>query len=225
MAAEMTLVVGNRNYSSWSLRAYMALAHVGVPFDEIVIPLDQPATRATILKHSPSGMLPVLKHGEITVWDSLAIGEYLAETFPAARLWPADAAARALARSVSAEMHTGFAALRSALPMNVRSSFPQRKPTPEAQADINRVAAIWRDCRKRFGEAAGASDAAGPFLFGHFTVADAMYAPVVSRFRTYKIELDEVCRAYADAVWALSSMRAWAAAAADEPMVIESAEF
>ena len=222
--ADITLVIGNKNYSSWSLRAYLALAHAGVPFDEIVIPLKEPGTRATILKYSPSGTVPVLKHGAVTVWDSFAIAEYLADAFPASRLRPETLEARALARSICAEMHSGFAALRSALPMNVRSSFPQRKPTQEAQADISRIAAIWRDCRKRFGEAASESSG-GPFLFGHFTAADAMYAPVVSRFRTYRIELDEVCRAYADAVWALPAMQAWAVAAANEPMVIESCEF
>jgi glutathione S-transferase len=217
--ADITLVIGNKNYSSWSLRAYLALAHVGVPFDEIVIPLRQPGTRAEILKHSPSGTVPVLKHGAITVWDSLAIALYLGDAFPEARLWPEDLDDRALARSICAEMHGGFAALRSELPMNVRSSFPHHKPSPAGQAEIDRIAAIWRDCRRR---RAGADD--GPFLFGRFTAADAMYAPVVSRFRTFQVELDEVCRAYADAVWALPSMQAWARAAADEPMVIESCE-
>jgi glutathione S-transferase len=152
------------------------------------------------------------------VWDSLAIGEYLAEIFPDGRLWPEDPRARAMARAVSAEMHSGFSALRSHLPMNMRSSFPNRGVTPEAQADINRITAAWRDCRKRFGEG-------GAFLFGDLTIADAMYAPVVSRFRTYKIELDEEAQRYGEAVWALPALQEWLAAARNEPMIIEDAEF
>jgi glutathione S-transferase len=162
--------------------------------------------------------VPALKHKDLTIWDSLAICEYLAEIFPEAKLWPAEAAARATARAVSAEMHSGFAALRNHLPMNVRSSFPNRGVTPEVQADVNRITAVWRDCRKRFG-------ANGAFLFGAFSNADAMYAPVVSRFRTYRIELDEVTQAYADAVWTLPAVQEWATAAGNEPMIIESAEF
>jgi len=216
--AEITIYLGNKNYSSWSLRPWLALKQTGVAFDEEVIPLSEPTTRSTILRYSPSGKVPALKHNELTVWDGLAICEYLAETFPEAKLWPADKAARAVARSVSAEMHSGFAALREHLPMNMRSSFPNRGVTPEVQADINRIAAIWRDCRKRFGEG-------GPFLFGSFTNADAMYAPVVSRFRTYKIELDEAAQEYTDAVWALPALQEWLTAAKNEPMIIESAEF
>jgi len=216
--AEITIYLGNKNYSSWSLRPWLSLKQTGVAFDEEVIPLSEPTTRSTILRYSPSGKVPALKHNELTVWDGLAICEYLAETFPEAKLWPADKAARAVARSVSAEMHSGFAALREHLPMNMRSSFPNRGVTPEVQADINRIAAIWRDCRKRFGEG-------GPFLFGSFTNADAMYAPVVSRFRTYKIELDEAAQEYTDAVWALPALQEWLTAAKNEPMIIESAEF
>lgn len=216
--ADITIYLGNKNYSSWSLRPWLALKATGAPFAEVVIPLDQPGTRGNILRHSPSGRVPALKHDELTVWDSLAICEYLAEAFPAAKLWPAEAPARAVARSVSAEMHSGFAALRGHLPMNIRSSFANRGVTPEVQADINRVAAIWRDCRKRFG-------AEGAFLFGGFTIADAMYAPVVSRFRTYRVELESLAQAYADAIWALPAMQEWATAAGNEPMIIESAEF
>lgn len=215
---DLTIYLGNKNYSSWSLRPWLALKQTGAAFEEVVIPLSESTTRGTILRHSPSGKVPALKHGELVVWDSLAICEYLAETFPEAGLWPEDKAARAVARSVSAEMHSGFAALRQHLPMNVRSSFPNRSPSPEAQADINRIAAIWRDCRKRFG-------GSGPFLFGRFSVADCMYAPVVSRFRTYKIEIEEVSQAYCDAVWALPAMQEWLTAATNEPMIIESAEF
>jgi glutathione S-transferase len=216
--AEFTIYLGNKNYSSWSLRPWLALKQTDAAFDEEVIPLSEAATRSTVLRFSPSGRVPALKHGELTVWDSLAICEYLAETFPTAKLWPDDKAARAVARAVSAEMHSGFAALRDHLPMNMRSSFPNRGVTPEVQADINRITAIWRDCRKRFG-------AGGDFLFGGFTIADAMYAPVVSRFRTYKIELEAEAQAYADAVWALPALQEWLTAAKNEPMIIESAEF
>jgi glutathione S-transferase len=216
--ADITIYLGNRNYSSWSLRPWLALKQTGAPFDEEVIPLGEPTTRSTVLRFSPSGRVPALKHNELTVWDSLAMCEYLAETFPQAKLWPEDKAARAVARAVSAEMHSGFAALRDHLPMNMRSSFPNRGVTPEVQSDINRITAIWRDCRKRFG-------ADGPFLFGGFTIADAMYAPVVSRFRTYKIELEEEAQAYTDAVWALPALQEWLTAAKNEPMIIESAEF
>ena len=216
--ADLTLYLGNKNYSSWSLRAWLALKHTTVAFDEVVIPLYQPASRETILKYSPSGRVPVLKHGDATIWESLAICEYLAEAFPTFGLWPKDHAARALARSVSAEMHAGFAALREHLPMNVRSSFPDRGVTPEVQADINRVMSIWRGCRDRFGKG-------GDFLFGTFTIADAMYAPVATRFRTYRIELEREAEAYCDAIMALPAMQEWAAAARNEPMIIERYEF
>jgi glutathione S-transferase len=152
------------------------------------------------------------------IWESLAIGEYLAELFHETKLWPAGIEGRAMARAVSCEMHAGFAPLRSHLPMNMRSSFPNRGVTPEVQADINRITALWRECRKRFGTA-------GEFLFGHFTIADAMFAPVVSRFRTYKVELEEELRRYADAVWALPSLQEWYIAARNEPMIIEEYEF
>jgi glutathione S-transferase len=216
--AEFTIYIGNRNYSSWSLRAWLVLKQTGVPFDEVMIPLDEANTRPDIMRHSPSGRVPVLHRGDFVVWDSLAIGEYLAEQFSEALLWPIAAEARAVARAVSAEMHSGFAALRAHLPMNMRSSFPNRGVTPEVQAEINRITASWRDCRKRFG-------ADGAFLFGGFTVADAMYAPVVSRFRTYKIELDEESQLYVDTVWALPSLQEWLTAARNEPMIIERNEF
>jgi glutathione S-transferase len=216
--ADITIYLGNKNYSSWSLRPWLALKQTGAAFTEELIPLSEAATRSTILRYSPSGRVPALKHNGLTVWDSLAICEYLAEAFPKVHLWPKDKAARAVARAVSAEMHSGFAALRNHLPMNMRSSFPNRGVTPDVQADINRVTAIWRDCRKRFGEG-------GPFLFGGFSNADAMYAPVVSRFRTYKVELEAEAQAYTDAVWALPALQEWLTAAKNEPMIIESAEF
>jgi glutathione S-transferase len=216
--ADFTIYLGNKNYSSWSLRPWLVLKQTGVPFDEVVIPLYEASSKATIMKYSPSGTVPALRHGELVVWDSLAICEYLAESFSTFQLWPRDPDARAIARSVCAELHSGFQALRAHLPMNIRSSFPNRGVTPEVQAEINRITAIWRDCRKRFGEG-------GPFLFGGFTNADAMYAPVVSRFRTYRVELEEEAQAYADAVWALPALQEWLTAAKNEPMIIESAEF
>ena len=218
--ADFTIYLGNKNYSSWSLRPWLVLKATGLDFGEVVIPLDEPGTKAEILRYSPSGRVPVLHHGDRVIWDGLAIAEYLAELAPERLLWPADPVARALARSVSAEMHAGFAALRNHCPMNIRSSFPNRGVTPEVQADINRIGTIWRDCRKRFGETS-----VGPFLFGGFTIADAMFAPVVSRFRTYKIDLDETCQAYADAVWSLPSFLEWQAAAGNEPMIVDDAEF
>ncbi|HEY0837440.1 MAG TPA: glutathione S-transferase family protein [Azospirillum sp.] len=212
--SDLTLVLGNRAYSSWSLRPWLMLKRTGRPFAEVVIPLRRPDSKARILAHSPSGRVPLLKHGGRTVWDSLAIGEYLAETFPDAALWPADAHARAVARSVSAEMHSGFAALRTAMPMDLKGTYPGLGRTPECAADIARVTALWNDARTRFG-------AEGPFLFGRFSIADAMYAPVVTRFQTYGVELDSISRAYADAVLDLPAMREWYAAARDEEWVID----
>jgi glutathione S-transferase len=217
--ADFTLYIGNRNYSSWSLRGWLMVKASGITFEEILIRLRQPNTKAEVLRHSPSGRVPALVHGEVSVWESQAIGEYLAELFPDANLWPRDRAARAVARSVSTEMHAGFTALRTHFPMNVRSSFANRASTPDVQADIDRITAIWHDCRSRFSKD-------GPFLFGAaFSNADAMYAPVVSRFRTYKVELDAEAQAYCDAVWSWPPMQEWAAAAKNEPWVIEDSEF
>jgi len=216
--ADFTLVIGNKNYSSWSLRGWLMMKAVGAPFDEVLVRLNLPTTRSEILKHAPSARVPILKHGTLVVWETLAIGEYLAELFPKARLWPEDAAARAVARSVSAEMHAGFALLRKHFPMNIRSSFPNRASTPEVQADIDRITALWHDCRSRF-----AKD--GPFLFGGFTIADAMYAPVVTRFRTYKAQIPQEAQAYCDAVAALPAMQEWAADSRKEPWILEDSEF
>jgi glutathione S-transferase len=217
--ADFTLYIGNKNYSSWSLRGWLMAKAAGITFEEVLIRLRQPNTKAEVLRHSPSGRVPALVHGEVSIWESLAIGEYLAELFPDAQLWPHDRGARAVARAVSTEMHAGFSALRTHFPMNMRSSFPNRASTPEVQADIDRINAIWHDCRTRFGKD-------GAFLFGSaFTNADAMYAPVVSRFRTYKVELDPDAQAYCDAVWAYPPMQEWAAAAKNEPWVFEDSEF
>jgi len=209
--SELVLHVGNKNYSSWSLRGYLAVAAAGAPFRTEVIPLDQSDTRARILAVSPAGRVPILVDGDVTVWDSLAIGEYLAERFPAAGLWPADAAARARARAISAEMHAGFPALRADMPMNLRAHRPGVGHTPAALADAARIQAIWRDALDASG---------GPFLFGDFTIADAMYAPVATRFTTYAVELDDACQAYAEAIAAWPAMRAWADDAVREPWTI-----
>lgn len=216
--ADFTIYIANKNYSSWSLRGWLMLKQTGADFDEVVIPLREANTRATILRYSPSGKVPALHHRERVIWESLAIGEYLAEIFPKAGLWPEALETRAAARAVSSEMHGGFAALRQHLPMNMRSSFPDRGVTPEVQANINRITALWCSCRERFG-------ATGEFLFGPFTIADAMFAPVVSRFRTYKIELEEESQRYADAVWAWPALQEWLAAARNEPVIIEEYEF
>jgi len=217
--ADLTIYLGNKNYSSWSLRPWLVLKRTTVAFDEVVIPLYQPGSRETVLKYSPSGRVPVLHHDAIVVWESLAICEYLAESFPNFELWPKDQAARARARSVSAEMLSSFRALREHLPMNVRSSFPGRGVTPEVQADINRIMAIWRDCRTRYG------DGKGEFLFGQFTIADAMFAPVVTRFRTYRIDLEREAEEYCDTIMAMPAMQEWIAAAKNEPMIVEAYEF
>jgi glutathione S-transferase len=215
--AEFTIYIGNKNYSSWSLRAWLMLKQTKAAFDEVVIPIGQPTTRAEILRYSPSGKVPALIRGGVTVWESLAIGEYLAELFPQAQLWPQEREARAAARAVSQEMHAGFLPLRRHFPMNMRSIF-DREIIPEIQGDIDRITALWHDCRKRFG-------AGGNFLFGHFTIADAMYAPVVSRFRTFKVPLDDGADAYAAAVAAWPPYQEWLAAARKEPMIIEQWEF
>lgn len=213
MGAEFTLVIANRNYSSWSLRGWLALKATGAAFEEIVIPLDRPETASAVRSHSPSGKVPLLRHGTLSVWDSLAIGEYLAELFPDAGLWPAEPAVRATARSVVAEMHSGFATLRRELPMDMRNRTPA-SPSSETLAEIARVQQIWNDCRAGFG-------GRGHFLFGAPGLADAFYAPVVSRFVTYGIPLDGAAAAYAEAVQAWGPYREWLGDAEVEPWVIE----
>jgi glutathione S-transferase len=208
MADALTLHIGNKNYSSWSMRPWLCLRQVGVPFREELIALDQPDTAARLALVSPSGRVPVLVHGTIKIWESLSICEYLAETFPEAQLWPKDPRARAVARSVSHEMHGGFSALRSAMSMNLRKRTP-RAATPEVARDIARISLLWRECRSSYGQG-------GPFLFGGFTIADAMYAPVVSRFRTYDVATGELETAYRKTVEALPAYADWAASAAQE---------
>jgi glutathione S-transferase len=208
--ARLKIILGNKNYSSWSLRAWIVLKQLGVDYEETVVPLDQPNTREEISRYSPSGRVPALIDGDVTVWDSLAICEYLNERFPDRRLWPADAKERAHARSVSAEMHSGFQALREHFPMKFRETIPTARVEPQVRQDIQRILAIWNDCRKRHRKG-------GPFLFGAFTIADGMYAPVVSRFKTYGVQLEGDAAAYAETIWNLPSMQDWLAAARAEP--------
>ena len=204
----LTLVIGNKNYSSWSLRPWLALKQAGIAFHEVAVELYGPDSKAQILTHSPSGKVPALIDAGLTVWDSMAICEYAAEIEPS--LWPRQREARAVARAVSAEMHAGFAALRSRMPMNCKAALPGEGRTPEVERDIARIAALWEECRDRFG-------GGGAFLFGAFSIADAMYAPVVWRFRTYAVALPSAARAYAEAMAALPAMQEWLAAALAEP--------
>ena len=213
--AEYTLVIGNRNYSTWSLRGWLVARMAGIEFDEIVIPLDEPTTKEAIARHSPSGWVPVLKHRGNTIWDSLAIAEYLAELRPG--LWPRDAMARAAARSVSAEMHSGFQALRNTMAMNIRARFAPRPMTEDVRAEIARIEGLWRDCRTRFAATAARDDG---FLFGALSIADAMFAPVVTRFASYGVALAEDSRRYCAAVIALPDMQEWIEGASREPWAL-----
>lgn len=213
----MKLVIGNKNYSSWSLRPWLAMRAAAIPFEEVRIPLYEPESKARQLVYSPAGKVPVLVHGGLRIWDSLAICEYLAEKFPDRRLWPEDAAARARARSITAEMHSGFAALRMNLPMNCRASYPGVGRQPEVLEDIARIIAIWTESRTRH-----APD--GAFLFGRFSIADAFYAPVVTRFKTYGVKVPALCSAYMDTILALPPMIEWYAAARAERERIAGSE-
>ena len=220
--AEFTLVIGNKNYSSWSLRGWLMARIAGIEFEEIVIPLDLPETQPAIRKHSPSGRLPVLLHRGLAVWESLAIGEYLNDLKPEAGLWPAATAARAHARSISCEILAGFAELRSNMPMNIRASYPGKGLTSAVRADIERITGLWRDCRKRFAGAAANKDEG--FLFGTLSAADAMFAPVATRFRTYGVKLDSDAEAYCTAILGYAPMKAWTDDAKNEPWLIAAAE-
>ena len=215
--AALTLIIGNKNYSSWSLRPWLLLRQAGIPFEEIQVSLYREDTRAQIASLSPSGLVPALRHGHVTVWDSLAICEHVHELYPDCVLWPADQTARAVARSASAEMHAGFRALRQYMPMNCRGYFPGRGLNPETQKDIQRILALWRHCRTTFGEE-------GAMLFGDFSIADAMYAPVALRFQTYDVKLDPVCAAYVTTLLSLPAMVEWVDAARREPERLEQFE-
>ena len=217
--AALKLAIGNKNYSSWSMRPWLALRANDIPFVETVIPLytDNPADKEQILSFSRAGKVPVLVDGDITVWDSLSIIEYVAERYPEAKLWPDDVAARAHARSVCAEMHSGFMALRNECGMNLHRPVGAVTLSADAKANVARVQEIWRECRACYG-------AEGPFLFGRFGAADAMYAPVVHRFRTYAIEVGPEARTYMETMMALSAFQQWTRDGIAETRVIEKFE-
>jgi glutathione S-transferase len=217
--AKAVLTISSKNYGAWALRGWLMARLAGLDFTEKVIPPDDPAMKAEMLLLSSSVLVPALKHNGIEVWDSLAIGEYLNEIKPKAGLLPADAKARAHCRAICGEMHSGFGSMRSALPMNIKARFPNFKVWSRAQADIDRVLAIWKDCFAKYG---------GPYLFGKQPcIADAMYAPVVTRFLTYDVALDKACAAYCKRVMELPAMQEWVAAAKKEPDEIDEldAEF
>jgi len=213
----LKLIVGNKNYSSWSMRPWIAMKAAGIAFEETVISLDAADFKATVSPHSGTGKVPVLIDGDVSVWESLAILEYLAEKFPKAGLWPADAAARAHARAIANEMHAGFLPLRRLMPMNMWRPVIKRELTPDAATNVKRIEEIWSGARSRFGKS-------GPFLFGGFGAADAMYAPVVARFHTYDVAIGADARAYMDAVMALPAWREWYDAGIKEPWVLAEDE-
>ncbi len=213
----LTLVIANKAYSSWSFRPWILLRHFEIPFEEITIPMARDETRAQMLRYAPTGKCPSLHDGDIAVWDSLAIIEYIAEAFPSLAIWPKDRAARAVARSLSAEMHSGFAGLRAHFPTVFRREVKKRELTPEADADLLRIEAAWADARKRFG-------AGGDFLFGDFSAADAMFAPVVERLRAYDAPVSPGARLYMDAMMSLPAWRDWSVGAHAEPWRIEKYE-
>jgi len=211
------LIVANKNYSSWSLRPYLALVMADIAFDEKRIHFDTPNFSAKVKRYSKAGLVPILQHGEVVVWDSLAIMEYLAETWPEKNLWPKNKAARAMARSMCAEMHSGFRSLRSACPMNLRRA---HKPVPmndAMRADVARLEQAWAIARKTYGKG-------GPFLFGKFSIADAMFAPVVTRLETYAIEVSPTTQHYMNAVLATPAYHAWKAAALKEKWIVPEDE-
>ncbi len=214
------LVIGNKNYSSWSLRPWLAMRVAEIDFDEKLIEFGDfgPEWQNAIVEYSPTKKVPLLIDGDIKVWESLAILEYLADKWPEKKLWPTNTPARAMARSVSAEMHAGFTALRTYMPMNIRASHPGvNLDKPGVQDDVNRLTSIWREARENFGSG-------GDFLFGHFTNADAMFAPIVSRLTTHAVEVDQVSRAYMDSVLAIPAMVSWSDAGRAEKAVVSMDE-
>ncbi|MCI5075699.1 glutathione S-transferase family protein [Oricola sp.] len=210
----MRIVIGNKAYSSWSMRAWLVLKAFGIPFEETVIPLYRPESQGLIARYSRAGKVPVLIDGDVTLWESLAIIEHLAETRPDLAIWPADPAARAHARSIAAEMHAGFAGLRSACPMSFVARYAPRDRGEDCAADVARLCAVWEEARSRFG-------ADGPYLYGTFSAADAMYAPLAGRLFAYQIDVPETARSYMDAVMAHPAYRDWVDAGLREPWVIE----
>jgi glutathione S-transferase len=213
--AALTLVIGNKNYSTWSLRAWLFMKHAGVEFQEILVPLDTPETREQLERYGPSGRVPVLRQGTLCVWDSLAICEYVAEL--SGRGWPDAREARAVARSVCAEMHSSFSTLRSLWPMNARARNRRTAVTAALAADVERIDEIWNDCRSRFGSG-------GPWLFGDYSVADAMYAPAVLRFNTYGAHISQAARWYMASVLEDAALQEWLQAAKQEPWTIAADE-
>ncbi len=211
--AKLHLIIANKNYSSWSLRPWLAMTMAGLEFDETMILLDTPIMKKQIAEHSRAGRLPVLRHGNVSVWESLAILEYLAETFPEKNFWPKTKATRAVARAISNEMHAGFSGLRDTCPMNLRRPQKPIALNDATRADIARIEEIWRDCRKLYGKG-------GKFLFGKFCNADAMFAPVVTRFETYAIPVAKDTRAYMDAVLATPAFQKWKSAALNETWIV-----
>jgi glutathione S-transferase len=211
----MKLLIGNKCYSSWSLRPWLLMTAKGIAFDEVLVLLDEPGFRETVLGHAPGsgGTVPCLVDGEVVVWETLAIAEYLAEQFPKLHVWPEEAGARAHARAISAEMHAGFSALRGACHMNLGKRYATRDRGPDVAKNVARITGIWREARSRFG-------VGGPFLYGDFSAADAMFAPVVTRFETYAIAVDPVSRAYMDAVLAHAAYAKWLEAALNEPWIV-----
>lgn len=214
---ELELIIGNKAYSGWSMRPWLVLRHVGATFRETRVPLYIPGYKGKVLEHSPSGKVPALKHGTITLWDSLAICEYLAELFPLAKLWPEAAADRARARSMSAEMHSGFSSIRNALPFNCRARGRHVALTAAVEEEIARVLGLWRSCREHHAKA-------GPWLFGAFTIADAMFIPMALRFATYGVVLGSVEQAYIDTILGHPPVQEWIAAARQEREVMEENE-
>jgi glutathione S-transferase len=213
----LTLVIANKAYSSWSFRPWILMRHFAIPFDEITIPLGEAATRENMLAYSPTGKCPCLRDGAILIWESLAIIEYIAEAFPKIAIWPEDRAARAAARALSAEMHSGFADLRRRFPMNMRRPVKYLEPTPEAVEDLRRIEMALVAARTQFGQA-------GPFLFGDFCAADAMFAPIVNRLHIYAVPVTPPTRAYMEAMMALPAFTDWLAGAESESWRIERYE-
>jgi glutathione S-transferase len=213
--AKTTLTLSSKNYSSWSMRGWLMVKLAKIDFEEVIVEPNDADARAEILLLSPSILVPCLTYKGIKIWDTLAIGEFLNEIAPKAALLPKDQARRAHCRSISGEMHSGFVSLRQALPMNIKAHFPEFKIWSKANADIDRIKAIWRECLEGYG---------GPFLFGDMSMGDAMYAPVVSRFRTYGVKLDPLLQAYADRIWNLPAMQEWCEAALAEEEEIQELE-
>jgi glutathione S-transferase len=213
----ITLVIGNKNYSSWSLRPWLLLKQAGIPFREHRISLYEPGTREQLREFSPSGKVPALIDGDLKVWESLAICEYIAEHFPDRQLWPANPKARAVARSVAAEMHAGFAEVRKHMTFNARKHLPGKGRTPSVLKEIDRIGDIWNECRAYYGSG-------GPFLFGRFSVADAMYAPMALRFLTYAVPLDAISATYVETIATLRAVQEWIAAGRAETETIPALE-